>query len=366
IDSNYCMYTVNSPIFGLNDDLSAFLNEFVNLGSPRFSDFAALWKKKRFIELIYGRRTQSSLKDILEGIFFYLTKNFAELSDLQKIGSVYVVYAFYGKQPIEKLARVNVTPNAWNALSSAMKRLAKDHQWDAYYVFRRLCVQSAFRFVANEEELYPGVPLYTRSTISLPTRRTFLTKVQRKLLTIANKGKNMRSYQLNVVPSRFLKFPEHLKTNWDAILVAAGQYIETKDRVGKVPGPSNIEDPLRSLDLVNYRESVAPISDMLKQFSDETNQSHEDSTETDEEVKPNSDDIGKRQLPISMSQTSRGEHRLSHCFVSICYSGMVSVLSSNRDQTEQNLTCWRTASSRNILVKRLPHLQRKATTSIAN
>ncbi|KAL5112513.1 snRNA-activating protein complex subunit 1 [Taenia crassiceps] len=294
VESNYCMYTVNSPIFGLDDDLSAFLNEFVNLGSPRFSDFAALWKKRRFIELIYGRRTQSSLKDILEGIFFYLTKNFTGLSDLQRIGSIYIIYAFYGKQPIEKLARVNVTPSAWNALSGAMKRLEKDHQWDAYYIFRRLCVQSAFRFVANEEELYPGVPLYTRSNISLPTRRTFLTKVQRKLLTIANKGKSMRSCQPNVVPSRFLVLPEHLKTNWNAIFMAASRYIEAKDKVSKVSGPSNIGDPLWSLDLVNYRESVAPISDMLKQFSDETNRPYEDSTEMDEEVKPNSDDIGKR------------------------------------------------------------------------
>lgn len=134
-----------------------------------------------------------------------------------------------------------------------MKHLARNHQWDAYYIFRRLCVQSAFRFVANEEELYPGVPLYTRSNISLPTRRTFLTKVQRKLLTIANKRKNLRSYQLNVVPSRFLEFPEHLKTNWDAILMAASQYIETKDRVSKVPEPLSIGDPLWSLDLVNYR-----------------------------------------------------------------------------------------------------------------
>ena len=96
------MYTVNSPIFGLDEDLRYFLSEFVNFGSPRFQDFAALWRKNKFIEIIYGRQTQSSLKDVLEGIFFYLVKNFVDSSDLLKIGSLYTIYAFYGKQPISK------------------------------------------------------------------------------------------------------------------------------------------------------------------------------------------------------------------------------------------------------------------------
>ncbi|VDM32479.1 unnamed protein product [Hydatigera taeniaeformis] len=306
-DSSYCMYTVNSPIFGLDDDLSLFLNEFVSIGSPRFSDFATLWKKWKFIELIYGRRTQSSLKDILEGIFFYLIKNFDDLSDLRKIGSIYTIYAFFGKQPIEKLARVNVTPSAWSMLSAAMKRIVTDRQWDAYYIFRRLCVQSAFRFVANEEELYPGVPLYTRSNISLPTRRTFLTKAQRKLLTIANRERNMRAGQRNVLPSRFLVFPEHLRTNWDAVLMATNNYIEEKARVSRVPETSTIRDrvanalkenTLWSLNLVSYEESVAPISKFLKQFSDEANQSCVDSTEADEEAELKPNDIGKRRRQL--------------------------------------------------------------------
>lgn len=97
------MYTVNSPIYGLDEDLKCFLAEFVSFGSPRFSDFAVLWKKNKFIELICGRQTQASLKDVLEGIFFYLVKNFSDSSDLLKIGSIYTMYAFYGKQPVTKL-----------------------------------------------------------------------------------------------------------------------------------------------------------------------------------------------------------------------------------------------------------------------
>lgn len=97
------MYTLNSPIFGLDEDLNNFLNDFIKIGSPRFSNFAELWKKKKFIELIYGRQTQASLRDVLEGIFFYLVNNFTDSSEhLRKIGSLYLIYAFYGKQPIVK------------------------------------------------------------------------------------------------------------------------------------------------------------------------------------------------------------------------------------------------------------------------
>lgn len=94
------MYTLNSPIFGLDEDLNNFLEDFVAIGSPRFSNFAEIWKKKKFVEVIYGRQTQASLKDVIEGIFFYLVLNFMGSSDLRKIGSLYLIYAFYGKQPI--------------------------------------------------------------------------------------------------------------------------------------------------------------------------------------------------------------------------------------------------------------------------
>lgn len=60
-----------------------------------------------------------------------------------------------------------------------------------------------------------------------------------------------------------------------------------------------------------FQESVAPISDMLRQFADEMNRSYEDSTEADEEVKPNSDDIGKRRRQLRTAKNWPATNRKS-------------------------------------------------------
>uniref|UniRef100_A0A5K3ERX7 snRNA-activating protein complex subunit 1 n=2 Tax=Mesocestoides corti TaxID=53468 RepID=A0A5K3ERX7_MESCO len=304
LNKDYCLYTINSPIIGLEEDLKSFLDEFVEIGSPRFSDFAELWKKNKFIHLMYGRQTQAGLKDVLEGIFFFLIRNISsEVSSLIKIGSLFLIYAFFGKQPIVKQARVNVTLDAWNALSMFSSDLSKQNHWDAYYIFRQLCVKSAFRFVANAEDLYPGVPLYTRSNISLPLRRTFLTKVQRRQLTDSNKLKNVQSSLLDTMPARFNEFPEHLHANWPAICRAINQYVEAKRDIAQLPGPSGsgdvnvdeTDDPLLwSLNLVNNRDSIAPISDLLDKFSSDANSFDK----TQSHIKENSDDIGRRRKQL--------------------------------------------------------------------
>ena len=93
------------------------------------------------------------------------------------------------------------------------------------------------------EELYPGVPLYTRSSVRLPTRRTFLTKVQRRLLTIANKEKKTQSDNLSILSGRFFESPEHLQTNWNAILLAVNRYIDTKGQMNNISNSSTGEGP---------------------------------------------------------------------------------------------------------------------------
>ncbi|VDO03467.1 unnamed protein product [Rodentolepis nana] len=302
---DYRMYTLNSPIFGLDEDLNNFLNDFIKIGSPRFSDFSELWKKKKFIELIYGRQTQASLRDILEGIFFSLVNNFNVSSEfLRKIGSLYLIYAFYGKQPIVKQARVNVTPTIWRSLLEFIKNIASDNQWDAYYIFHRLCSQSAFRFVASQEELYPGVPLWTRSNISLPVRRTFLTKSQRRFLSASNKRNNEPQNEGDIVPNEVFDLPEYLKTNWNSIYRSVNEYIAAKERIGYSPGLSSPEDDpfidasedntLWSLNLVNYKDSIAPIADLIRKFSGGVFLDGEPNTDSEEDRQEAEEDIGAK------------------------------------------------------------------------
>lgn len=58
---------------------------------------------------MYGRQIQTALKDILECIFYHAVQKVVshDTSDLGKIGALYIIYAFFGKQPINKQVRVS-------------------------------------------------------------------------------------------------------------------------------------------------------------------------------------------------------------------------------------------------------------------
>lgn len=229
------------------------------------------------------------------------------------------LYCFVCPVKIFFQARVNVTPTIWKTLVEFAKHIAADNQWDAYYIFRRLCVQSAFRFVANLEELYPGVPLYTRSTISLPVRRTFLTKVQRKLLTAANRESNEQHNDADIIPPEVFDLPEYLKNNWNLIFEALNDYIAIKDRIGQIPGPSTADDPFAGssddntlwspgLNLVNhkvnssltttyfvlFKDSVVPIAELMKKFSGGVHANMGSTTDSEDERREAEEDIGAR------------------------------------------------------------------------
>lgn len=102
-DGAFVFQTSFNPIFGVDEDLSDFIEEFSFKGSPRFVDFIELWRKNKILHIIQGRTNQEGLYDILGCIFYRLVDRIQPSSDrnlLMRICALYLMYGFYGKQPI--------------------------------------------------------------------------------------------------------------------------------------------------------------------------------------------------------------------------------------------------------------------------
>ncbi|VDN10378.1 unnamed protein product, partial [Dibothriocephalus latus] len=302
------LFTINAPIFGVEEDLSDFLSEFFKGGSPCFANFVALWQKRQFIHLIYGRQTQFGLADVLGCVFFHLVRHIAakNTTRLSKICALYLLYAFFEKQPIKKQARISVTPEGWSAVVHLASGLLRDRQWDAYYIFRKLCALSAFKFCAQSEELYPGAPLYTRSDTVLPIFRSFLTSADRRRL--AKNREKPTPTVTNLAPNHLHEMPEKVKHNLAALDLTVNEYVEAKKKVYKtlcpetaeqepststeIPSSSDFSDEglLFGLNLVSYPDSVKKLNRMTENFALRTQS--DDATKSS-----NAEDSGRNRGP---------------------------------------------------------------------
>uniref|UniRef100_A0A183S8K7 PAP-associated domain-containing protein n=1 Tax=Schistocephalus solidus TaxID=70667 RepID=A0A183S8K7_SCHSO len=223
------LFTINAPIFGVEEDLNDFLNEFVKGGSPRFANFITLWQKRQFIHLIYGRQTQLGLADVLCCIFFHLVKHIVAKStpQLSKICALYLLYAFFGKQPIKKQVR---TPK--------------------------------------------HVYCYCYSTCTGADRRRLAKNREKPTPTVTN-----------LAPNHLHEMPEKLKQNLTGLDLAINVYVEAKKKIYKtlcpetedqepststgIPLASDFADEglLFGLNLVGYPESVKKLELMTENFA---------------------------------------------------------------------------------------------------
>ncbi|KAK4469723.1 hypothetical protein MN116_007247 [Schistosoma mekongi] len=166
---SYCVQIAFNPIMGLDEDIEAFTKEFVDFGSPRFVEFATLWKKHKIIHLIHGRQSQHGLYDIIGCIFHRLVDLFqpnSSKSNLVRICAIYLLYSFHGKQPIRNHVRIRVCPESWPGILKVATEARREGHLDVYYVFRKLCAANAFLFCAMRQVLYPGAPLFDSPTLN--------------------------------------------------------------------------------------------------------------------------------------------------------------------------------------------------------
>ncbi|CAH8534739.1 unnamed protein product [Dicrocoelium dendriticum] len=161
--SCYMFCTLFHPIHGVDDDLTSFCQKFEATGSIRFTKFAELWRSEKFFHIVYGRRNQVGLSDVLGCLFYRLVDLIQpkpERSHSIRVCALYLLYALHGKQYIKNNVRIRVCPETWPAFLQLSQEAKDDGHLDVYYVFKQLCGANAFTFCLNRQILYPGVPLF--------------------------------------------------------------------------------------------------------------------------------------------------------------------------------------------------------------
>lgn len=151
------------PIHGIDDDLINFCQKFEATGSIRFTKFAEVWRREKFFHIVYGRRNQVGLSDILGCLFYRLVDLIQpkpERSHSTRVCCLYLLYALHGKQYIKNGVRIRVCPETWPGLLHLSHEAKDDGHLDVCYVFKQLCGANAFTFCFNQQILYPGVPLF--------------------------------------------------------------------------------------------------------------------------------------------------------------------------------------------------------------
>ncbi|THD24402.1 snRNA-activating protein complex subunit 1 [Fasciola hepatica] len=162
-DRVYAFRSIFNPVRGVDEDITEFISRFTACGSLRFTKFSELWRREKFIEIIYGRRHQAGLYDILGCIYHRLIDVILPETgkkQIERICALYMLYAFYGKQPVKNHVRIRVCPDSWKALLQLSTDARDEGHLDVYFVFRRLFALGAFLFCATRQMLYPGVPLF--------------------------------------------------------------------------------------------------------------------------------------------------------------------------------------------------------------
>lgn len=306
----YTFRTVFNPIRGVDEDITEFISRFAAHGSLRFTKFAEIWRSERFIEIIYGRRHQAGLYDILGCIFYRLVTLLLPESgkkQIERICALYMLYAFYGKQPVKNHVRIRVCPDSWKAFLQLSTEARDEGHLDVYYVFKRLFVSGAFLFCATRQILYPGVPLFDSPQMVQPPPNDFGPTTMRKernrrsrlrvneeanlqinsywqALALPNTSRAQLNEAFKPLDASLMKYAEAKRAlNPDSRDVVVDT-METEWRDGSNDEDSvEAEEFLPGLNFITYPGCLAKVLNTMKRLED---LEHEAPTKTEPSVEP--------------------------------------------------------------------------------
>ncbi|CAL8080048.1 unnamed protein product [Calicophoron daubneyi] len=288
----YVFCTSFHPIRGVDEDLKEFINKFEKRASVRFTEFCGLWKKEKFIHIIYGRQSQHGLYDILGCIFHRLVEIIQpkkEQSQLARICALYLLYAFYGRQPLRHHVHIRVCPESWRGLQQLAIEARDQRHLDVYYIFKQLCATNAFHFCATRQQLYPGVPLFDSPQIpanELVDERTLLEPGTYEPSSSKDRHRTMSAYT-GFLCRQNAPFPE-LKDNLTCLEMSVERYVEAKRSITDPLNESRTDHPevsassseqdldmreefLPGLNFITYPDSLKKIKEIAAQLHAENN-----------------------------------------------------------------------------------------------
>ncbi|XP_058832665.1 snRNA-activating protein complex subunit 1 [Topomyia yanbarensis] len=139
---------------GFREDCFSFLNDFSKHESMEFRYFCHEWKRVNFQFVFHGRNTDVELVEFINEALLIVKQIFlCSKKPLEKIGSFYLMYALYFKQPTNQFCKIRVTPADWRSFKRFVRNpTAEQDSQEITVIFWKLLVGDAFRFVQDEKE----------------------------------------------------------------------------------------------------------------------------------------------------------------------------------------------------------------------
>jgi len=141
---------------GVEYDIEHFIytvfNTFDDYHEPRFSQFCKLWKESKLGLIFCGRDTFRELYELTVDIL-QRTKQYTaavlqkkENNILIRYAAVYLLYAFYFKQPTRPRVRIKLSYQEFIELRQLMEEAKKDKHYDILYAWSKLIYAGAFHY----------------------------------------------------------------------------------------------------------------------------------------------------------------------------------------------------------------------------
>jgi len=145
--------TFNAGIdFDIERIIYSIFYEFDKNQQPRFTIFSKVWRESKLGLIFCGRESLRDLYD-LTGDIFYVIKQYIkpiiknkDNNILIRYAGVYMLYAFYFKQPCRPRERIKLSYTEFTQLSALMDDAKRDMHYDILYAWSKLILYQAFQY----------------------------------------------------------------------------------------------------------------------------------------------------------------------------------------------------------------------------
>ncbi|XP_041785802.1 uncharacterized protein LOC121601066 isoform X2 [Anopheles merus] len=139
---------------GFREDCSEFLCDFAKLKATDYQTFSQEWKRTNFQYIFFGRNTDAEMAEYLGEIFYTVKKMFIVSNNpFERIGSFYLLYTLYFKQPLFMFCKIRLTLTEWRMMKTFAKYPYNEKELPQITVILwKMFKSDAFRFVQDELE----------------------------------------------------------------------------------------------------------------------------------------------------------------------------------------------------------------------
>nr|CAB3266424.1 snRNA-activating protein complex subunit 1-like [Phallusia mammillata] len=142
------------PVAGLQSDVEALLQKFVDTNSIRYEDFSKLWRESNFSLVHAGRQGLREKRIFVEEAFKTILKFIQPPFSLQvRVGALYTLYGIYHSQRLNPKVRVRVPLSCWQEVVEMHQEVITHQHLDVDYIIRKMKHEGVFEFVAYPSTL---------------------------------------------------------------------------------------------------------------------------------------------------------------------------------------------------------------------